>query len=798
MPPVPDKRSPNRDFLNQAFVLLLGLFLMVVLLVFFWTRQIHADLQAIATDRYARTLLVSRLHDAARERSMALFAMTVLEDPFARDEAYQHFIRLGADFVRHRQRLLAMPLDAEERRLLAEQGKISARTVPIQRRVADLVQEERFPEARRLLVSQAVPGQNRVLEKLQALQDWQLQKIATIRRMADTAQRRGQIWLIGLSLLALLIGLGISRRVTKRIARYENALYLEKELAEITLTAIGDAVITTDAEGRVTLLNPLAESLIGWPLGEARNRPVRQILRLGRRVAGRPLPHPADAVLEEGLPYQDQGDLILQDRLGIEHAVEMTATPIHAPTGELHGMVLILRDVTELRSLTDKLAYQARHDALTGLINRNEFETLVEEALSGVREQPQRQHALLYLDLDQLKLVNDTAGHAAGDELLKQVANRLAPRLRSGEHLARLGGDEFGILLLDVSQAEAGRRAGQFLQAISETRFGWGNNTFEISASIGLAPIHQHSGELAGLFSAADAACYLAKKRGRNRIEVYQEDDGDLSSYRGEMRWIQRLKQALETDRFVLHGQAIRALTETGADMCELLIRLPDEQGELIPPGAFLPAAERYNLMPQIDRWVVNQAIAHLQRAAGQGIELPILCINLSGQSIGDDRFITEIETTVLDAGIDRGKLCFEVTETCAIANLSAAVRFMTRLREQGCQFALDDFGSGLSSFAYLKNLPLDYLKIDGGFIRDVGHDPIDRAFVESIQRIARMMDLQTIAEFVENERILADIARIGVHYAQGRHLQAPCPLETIFANRRDAGTGVSAQPGNP
>jgi len=556
-------------------------------------------------------------------------------------------------------------------------------------------------------------------------------------------------------------------------------LFAEKERALVTLESIADGVITTDTDGWVEYLNPVAEQLTGWTTATARGLPMQAILRMVDENSRKLAPNPIEMVLREERTIEATSTILLVRNDGAEIPIMQSAAPIRARSGEISGVVLVLHDVSRERQYVAKLSYQASHDSLTGLINRGEFERRLNLALKSAA-QLGRHHAVMYLDLDQFKVVNDTCGHAAGDQLMRQVSAVLQRRLREGDTLARLGGDEFGVLLENCAPDNALRIADGLRQTVMECHFTWEARSFTIGVSIGLVNIENGMFTLTDVLSAADAACYMAKEKGRNRVQVYHAEDSELSTRHGEMEWIGRLQKALEEDRFVLYAQDIAALDPAHKlqDHCEILIRMLDERGELVPPMAFIPAAERYNLMPSIDRWVIRNAFAIIARLqAEKDAGLGIFAINLSGASIGDERFLDYVREQFTQFAVSPQSICFEVTETAAIARLDKATDFINQLKSLGCLFSLDDFGAGMSSFAYLKHLPVDFLKIDGGFVKDMADDPIDRAMVEAINSVGHVMGKKTIAEFVDGDRVIRLLREMGVDYAQGYGVAKPRPF---------------------
>lgn len=573
------------------------------------------------------------------------------------------------------------------------------------------------------------------------------------------------------------------REALNRVRESETALYQEKERAEVTLYSIGDAVITTDESGCIDYLNPVAERLTGWTLDRVQDRPLRDIMRLINENTRESVANPIEQCLQCGeiLELADHTLLVRED--GEEVAIADSAAPIRDRSGRVIGAVMVFHDVGHARKLARQLSYQATHDALTGLYNRRAFEEQLKEALDSAR-QDRREHAVCYLDLDQFKVVNDTCGHIAGDELLKQLAHVLQSKVREADALARLGGDEFGVLLRHCSLDQARSIAEDLRRTVRDFRFVSDEHSFEIGVSIGVVGVTGDTHNLTEIQSAADVACYAAKEGGRNRVHVYVPNDGELQQRQGEMRWVSRIHKAMAENRFVLYCQTIMPIDTTAGLVphYEILLRIRDEDGQNVPPMAFIPAAERYNLMPMIDRWVVQNVLRNVHRGVGV-LENAVWTINISGRSLGDEEFLHVVSEEIDGAGFPGERICFEITETAAIANLRRAARFIKMLKAKGCKFALDDFGSGLSSFAYLKNLEVDYLKIDGGFVRDIVTDVIDRAMVEAINSVGHVMQIRTIAEFVENDEILAVLRAMKVDYAQGYGIARPQPFLDLLTS---------------
>lgn len=571
------------------------------------------------------------------------------------------------------------------------------------------------------------------------------------------------------------------KEALKRAKISEKALVVEKDRAEITLHTIADAVITVDVNAHIEYLNPAAEILIGVTSEEAKGRRCEDIISIVDENSGDPIDDPIKECFSTGdiIEIPEHSSIMSGNANMI--AIEASIAPMKNDAGEIMGAVMIIQDVSHTRKLTSQLSHQASHDMLTGLYNRRKFEEQLQLLLENAQTED-REHSLCYIDLDQFKIVNDTCGHTAGDELLKQLPHIFHNILRSGDIVARLGGDEFGILLDNCNINQAADIANKVRQAIKDFRFVWDDKSFEIGASIGVVAINADSVDISEMMSSADIACYAAKDSGRNLIHVFEPSDEAMLGRYGEMHWTARITNAIDEDRFVLYQQSIISISGSYPGHIEILVRMLDADNNIIPPSAFMPAAERYNLMKSIDRWVIGKVFECIkehrldEQALGSG---GLISINLSGESINDNTLLNDILYHRDKHNIDLECICFEITETVAISNLVQATHFIKTMKDHGCSFALDDFGSGLSSFAYLKSLPVNFLKIDGAFIKQITHDDIDKAMVSSIQQLGKIMNLRTVAECVENKATLDVLESIGIDYAQGYYLNKPSPIDT-------------------
>lgn len=734
---------------------------------------INQSLHRVVLEHDVKMDLVWNMRHSARERAMILHRLVMSEDPFEQDELVQQFHNMAATFIAAREQLLTLPLSTDEQTSLnlalqlARLGGIAQEEV-----VTQMLQSKR-KDATVLLLSKVASIQGQVLAQLDGMLEYQRNAAQTAELQADKAYRSALYLMFSIGTAALAIGLAIAIYVTRRTARIEADLIAEKLRAQLTLHSIGDAIITIDMLGHVTYLNKIAEELTGWSNIEAKNKAASKVLDIF-------LPSDEKVILTTLGDEKNQPEQKIVARLvarnQIESSIEYQISPILDSSGHPIGRVIVLHDVSQSTELSNRLSWAASHDALTGLINRSEFERRLEGLLGDAR-QAHKEHALMYLDLDQFKIVNDTCGHQAGDELLRQLSGKLQGIVRTSDTLARLGGDEFGVLLAGCPLPRAEHIAETLRDAVSTFRFVWQDKMFDIGVSIGLVPINAQSDNSASLLSSVDAACYTAKDQGRNRVHVFEPGDEELVRRKGEMNWSQRVSQAIKDNRMVLYYQKIMPISAAAGDHAhfELLIRMLDEEGKLVPPMAFIPAAERYNMMNTLDRWVVETVLQKLSERTALGNT--VCAINLSGQSLGDENMLDFILEQFGKTKVPAQHVCFEITETAAIANLRSALKLVGVLRELGCQFSLDDFGSGMSSFGYLKQLKVDYLKIDGSFVKQIMSSETDRAMVSSINNIGHVMGIKTIAECVEDEDMLNALREIGIDYVQGYHIHRPEPI---------------------
>jgi diguanylate cyclase (GGDEF)-like protein/PAS domain S-box-containing protein len=689
-----------------------------------------------------------------------------------------------------------LQVDSSERAARDAAIAAAARARAIGEDIVGLLMKGEIARASELNLTQAVLEDSRSQETLYLLLEANHARTAEAIAAANQGMRNGFLLIGAGGILALLAGIVIAMLVIRIVAATEAKLEHEKELAEVTLHSIVDGVITTDAAGCVEYLNPVAEQYLGWTSAQAFGKPLSQIYRVLDERSGKsidPLP------LTQASPASE-AELVavrLVDRSGRECPVRYSHAPILGRDGTVHGMIVVFHDVSQLRAMAQQLIWQASHDALTGLVNRREFERRLTELIETAGTQ-RREHALLFMDLDNFKAVNDTCGHSAGDELLRQLTAIMLTRMRGSDTLARLGGDEFGALLESCPVDQALRIANGLRETVREFRFVWEGKTFSVGVSVGLVPIHADSGDVNQVLANADACCYDAKNRGRDRVQVYHPEEPSRSGRREELQLVSQINRAFELGQFRLYRQRIAPLDPTPRRELhyEILVRMLDPAGNLVPATAFMPSAERYNLLTSIERWVISSLVEFLHRQWTTGTiphdlhgsgERGFYSVNISGASINDKSFPDFMRNLLTRYQLPSGLLCIEITETTAISNLSKAAELMHELKGMGCRFALDDFGTGMSSFAYLKYLPVDFLKIAGVFIKDMVTDPMDFAIVDSINRISHILGMRTVAESVEDAATLARITELGLDYAQGYFIAEPEALEAEPAQQQKA-----------
>jgi len=598
------------------------------------------------------------------------------------------------------------------------------------------------------------------------------------------------------------------RRLVVQRRLIEEALLHSEARAKATLGSIGEAVIATSLSGDIEFINPAAQQVLRSSNEGCIGRKFFDAFSLLYEHSREPemqLANLASDSVSENSVHERFVEMILIADHGIEVDVRVTVSRIIESSnyaknvGALdygrHGYVIILRNITSEKENLRNLAWQASHDSLTGLVNRAEFERQLAASLESARPNHTADDVLLLFDLDRFKIVNDTCGHAAGDAMLRAVSKHLAKVFRHGDTFARLGGDEFGALLKGCTRDHATAIANNLLHAANTFHFQWESQQFQTSLSIGLLVLDDASGTVESAMRLTDIACFVAKERGRDRIQEADLNDSELAMHASEASWAQRLKHALENNLFVLYAQPIQnlksGLNAPSSNKAELLLRMVDSRGGAhITPDKFIPAAERYGLMTAIDRWVVRTALRRLAQTPVKQYEE--YAINLSGASVGDSRFLRYIVQELKDTRVPAHLLCFEITETAAISNLLSAVHFMNELSILGCRFALDDFGAGMSSFGYLKHLPVQYLKIDGSFVKNIPQDPVSRDMVIAINDIGHSLGCQTIAEYVENEEIVKLLIKYGVDHAQGYFIGRPAPWaeQTQLSAVHDASFG--------
>ncbi len=736
--------------------------------------------------------IVSELFLNNGQRAALIDGLFAAQTREAREAAHAKYRRAVESYAAAVEKLRRLPVEGAERTARDDAVAAAARAHDIGERTAGLLMRGETPLASEVNLTQAVLADSRLQETLYLLLEANHAKTAQEIASANSGMRAGFLLLGAGGILALVAGGVIAWFAIRIVAETQVRLERGKELAEVTLHSIVDGVITTDPAGLIDYMNPVAEQFLGWTTAQARGMPLSEVYRMIDERSGRPIAVLPDASAAAPAVAEEAVAVRVVDRNGRETPVRYSHAPIRGRDGTVHGMIVVFHDVSQIRAMSQQLLWQASHDALTGLVNRREFERRLAELIESAREQG-REHALVFMDLDAFKAVNDSCGHSAGDDLLRQLTAIMQTRMRGSDTLARLGGDEFGALLESCPMDQALRIANATRETVREFRFVWQDKTFSVGVSMGLVPITAESRDVGHLLATADASCYDAKSRGRDRVQVYQPREQDYGTKHAELQIVSQINRAFELGRFHLYRQRIVPLDPAAPHYVhhEVLVRMTDRDGNLVPATGFMPAAERYNLLTSIERWVVSSLVEYLYRQWTSGA-IPrepearggygSYSVNISGVSINDTSFPDFLRNLLTRYSLPSGLLCFEITETTAIANLAKAAELMRELKGMGCRFALDDFGTGMATFAYLKYLPVDYLKIAGVFIKDMVADPMDNAIVEAVNRIGHILGMQTVAESVEDADTLARITAIGIDYAQGYFIAEPepFPAETI------------------
>ncbi|MCK5663440.1 MAG: EAL domain-containing protein [Thiotrichaceae bacterium] len=732
--------------------------------------------------------IVASMTDVSRTRSRLTMQMIYTDDFFDRDEIGLLLNTKATEFVVLRQQLFDLGVTRQEQDILDEQSVYIKFSLQRQRFAVYLAMGDNLErdKATDIVVNEVYPSQSVVVDyfmKMLKFQKKQLDDLAasSLFRLKKNASFNKLVQML------IFVGLlGIILFMLKNIRRIENQIILEKEKAQVTLRSIGDGVITTNYKGEIEYLNQVALDFVDETSSHLVGRNVNELFDKNFQASSLCICDCIQHVLHDEDKIEESSEILFSLVNKPSLTLKANVSPIVDVHHKVTGVVISFHDITESQALLKKIQHQASHDTLTGLLNRRAFEEKVNQMLRLYDSA--YNHAFCILDLDQFKIVNDSAGHAAGDELLRQLAKVMQPVLRKSDLLSRLGGDEFGIFLSNLTSGEALKITEKLLTAVQSFGFYWEDNVYRVGASIGVINVPGDIIDYEYLYQAADSACYIAKNEGRNQIHVMPIDGNILHKKAEESELLQYLTKTLKDEQFYLYGQNIEPISarSAGRKHIEVLLRMKDKHGTLISPMAFIPLAERYGLMANIDLWVLKQ-VCQLINSTPQ--DKTVYAVNLSGQSLSSKEHMKEMLMIFLDCQIPPGRLCLEVTETVAIANLDNACNFMATLRDHGCFIALDDFGSGLSSFSYLKTLPLDYIKIDGVFIKSMDDDKTSGIMIEAIHNIGKKLGLFTVAEYVETESSVIALKEIGIDMAQGYYFDKPHELIAPRINQRSSQT---------
>lgn len=797
---------------SGGFLIVIAMMAAMAVLAISGMHSIQQQLDQVVSVNAEKLRQVAIMRRSNRERIIGLQLMLLLDDVFEMDEVAMQHMGHANHFIAARAKLYEMATSKEEVEALDRIRDASIQAAPINDLIRDMALDEEQGQAITLMLEKLSPAQNRIYAEFRVLAE--IYESEAQRSNGSAEQQYQQLLQRMVLILGLVVSLCvfIAYKITRRISSTELALVkhtdeleqlvevrtadISQEISErkraeqiarkeserltVTLASIGDGVVTIRPDSTIEYMNPAAEQLTQYSHQQVAGRPVEEVLHIVDQDTGKDRPLLTEKITKKGTArILSDGALRRSDGELID--IQQTIAEITDDEGTTYGSVVVLRDVSEARALALKLAHQATHDPLTNLVNRREFESRIEIALKRTYLDKSL-HTICYIDLDRFKAVNDSCGHAAGDRLLRELSVRVCAILRKGDTFARLGGDEFG-LLLDQCPVEKGREIAESVrQCISDYNLAYEDQLYSVGASVGVVEISPESQSLETLLSVADAACYMAKEHGRDCVEVYHPNDNDIIQRQGEKRWAREIPLAIDESRFELHCQPIVGISEKfrNEKHYELLIRLRGNEGELVYPDSFMPAAERYGLLTSIDHWVIAEAFDWLGRNIS-AVDNGRLSINIAGASLSDTNFLEFVTRKFTETRADPSRIIFEITETVAVSNMDVAINFMTVLGRLGCEFALDDFGRGFSSLGSLKDLPVDYLKIDGGFVSGLLENPEDEATVKAINEIGHALGKRTVAEFVESEAICQRLKILGVDYVQGFGIARPKPIDVIL-----------------
>ncbi len=785
-------REQGRYALIAGYIVIWLLMTLLSVASLGYMSAIQEQLRDIVAVHNTKKDLVKQMHASTRERVFSLQHMLLLDDPFERDTESMKIDTYGVKFTNARDQFMKLPLDPAEQQLMISHAVLASRAGPAQRDAISLIMENEMERARQLLLDEVIPIQQQALAVLRDLEEYQDTSIKQALQHGEDSYRNAGLLLIILGGVAVLLLLSIAVKVFKVMRHAAQALHEEKDRLRVTLNSIGDGVIATDSHGLIEYINPVAEQYTGWSQEEAKGTNIFDVFHVINAADDTPVATSLDALIDESRITDPHHHCLLQRRDGLTLAVDFTSSAIHHEDGSVGGYVTVFRDESELREMAHHLSHQAAHDPLTNLINRREFERHL-IALLRRGELNNGEHVLCYLDLDRFKVVNDSCGHAAGDELLKQLVTLFKHRVRNNDLLARIGGDEFGLLLENCPVERALRITEEIRHTVHRYRFVWKGQSFQVGVSIGMVAIDNRWQNLPELLAAADAACYAAKDGGRNRVHLYlNSDSGEPGE---EATWPARIRDALEHDGLIHYYQKPVALSATPAEphCYDLQLRIKEQGWQHLPLAPLMPQAERHGLAPRIDRWAVENALVLARlREDYQAIH----AVQLSASSLQDTTFVSDIATIARQRSISPAQLCLEIPEGYLLTATSQAYAAALGLKEQGFRIALNGTGESIGAHDTLRNLPFDYVRIAGDFVYEALEDPIHRIRLEAIVRMAHSMGMQVIVMDVQSGPLLELLAEIGADYLSGTGIDKPQPAIALLItdpSRELSGSGNHA-----